>query len=160
MLALTKEDFNYKEENIRINKQYTNRELKAKTKTESSNRKIYLFEELNETLNEHIKTLKSDNKLLFPNTSGGYINANNLRRRFFYPLLKRSGIIKRVRLHDLRGSYIDMVLSSGLSIKFAQEQAGHSRSETTLNTYAKNSSDMIKTAEEKINFIFKNVRKM
>ena len=83
-----------------------------------------------------------------------YLNPNNLRTRFWYPLLKLCGIDKRVRLHDLRGSYIDMVLSSGLSVKFAQNQAGHAKSETTLNIYARNNADMIEKATERIGNIF------
>lgn len=47
-----------------------------------------------------------------------------------------------------------MILSSGLSIKFAQNQAGHSKSEKTLNVYARNNSDMITAATERIGNIF------
>ncbi len=43
-----------------------------------------------------------------------------------------------------------------MSIKFTQNNVGHSRSETTTNIYAKNNEDMIKVAQERINSIFKN----
>lgn len=59
-----------------------------------------------------------------------------------------------MRVHDLRGSYIDLTLSSGLSVKFTQNQVGHSKSKTTLDTYARNNQDMIKLATEKIDNIF------
>ena len=126
-----------------------------KTKTESSNRRIYLFDELKDVLFEHIQTLKPDNPLLFPSKAGTYLRGENFRKRVFYKLLKLCGINKRVRLHDLRGSYIDMVLSSGLSVKFAQNQVGHARSETTLNVYARNNNDMITSATNQLNSIFK-----
>ena len=154
IFALTKEDFNYEEKLIRINKQFTRNRLVSKAKTASSNRLIYIFDDLAEILKDHIKTLPKDNPLLFPNKSGNYLNPNNLRTRFWQPLLKLCNINKRVRLHDLRGSYIDMVLSSGLSVKFAQNQAGHSKSETTLNVYARNNDDMIAKATERIGNIF------
>lgn len=154
IFALTKDDFNYKDKTLRINKQYTRNRLILKTKTESSNRLIYIFDDLAEILKNHIQTLDKDNPLLFPNKAGNYLSAANLPRRFWHPLLELCGIKKRVRLHDLRGSYIDMVLSTGLSIKFAQNQVGHSKSETTLNVYARNNSDMIMEATETLGNIF------
>lgn len=155
IFALKKEDFNQKEGTITINKQYTHGKLVYKTKTEKSQRKIFLFNELKQELTKYVSE-KKDNSILFSNKSGGYIDAANFRKRVFYKLLKLCGINKRVRLHDLRGSYIDMVLSSGLSVKFAQNQVGHARGETTLNVYARNNDDMIKNATERLDRIFKN----
>ena len=154
IFALTKDDFNFDEKSLLINKQFTKNRLVHKTKTESSNRKIYIFDELAGVLREHIRRSDKENPILFPNRAGNYLNPHNLRQRFWYPLLELCEINKRVRLHDLRGSYIDMVLSSGLSVKFAQNQAGHAKSETTLNIYARNNSDMVARATEKIGNIF------
>lgn len=154
IFALTKEDFNYKEKCLYINKQFTKGNLVLHPKTKSSNRTIYIFDDLANLLKIHIKTLNVGNPLLFPNKAGNYINHNNFRNRVWKPLLKLCNINKRVRLHDLRGSYIDMTLSQGLSIKFTQNQVGHSRSEVTLNTYAKNNKDMINGATECIGNIF------
>lgn len=154
LLALEKADFNIDENYISITKQFNKGKLLDHPKTTHSNRKIYIFPELANVLKDHIKTLDKNNPLLFPNRAGGYMRPENLRRRVFYPLLEKCGIAKRVRLHDLRGSYIDMVLSSGLSVKFAQNQAGHSRTETTLNVYARNNHDMIEAATNQLNSIF------
>jgi len=154
IFALTKEDFNYKEKSILINKQFTKNKLYLKPKTEQSNRKIYIFEELAEILKNHIKKLDKDNPLLFPNRAGNYHNSSNFRVRFWYKLLEICKIKKRVRLHDLRGSYIDLLLSMGLSVKFAQNQVGHSKSETTLNIYAKNNQDMINSAQNILSNVF------
>ena len=120
-----------------------------------------MFDELKEVLYKHIQTLKPDNPLLFPSKAGTYLRGENFRKRVFYKLLELCEINKRVRLHDLRGSYIDMVLSSGLSVKFAQNQVGHARSETTLNVYARNNDDMILNATKQLNSIFeKNQQKI
>ena len=154
IFALTKDDFDYGNMTIRINKQFTNNQLVMRPKTVSSNRYINIFQDLAEVLKEHILTLDKDNPLLFPNQAGKYHNPSNFRTRFWYKLLKLCGIEKRVRLHDLRGSYIDMGLSSGLSVKFVQSQVGHSKAETTLNIYARNNEDMINKARDKINNIF------
>lgn len=154
IFALTKSDFNFEEQTITINKQYTKGKLLPHPKTASSNRKIYLFEGLANILQEHLRSLADDNNLLFPNRNGKYIDSNNFRTRVFYKLLKLCNITKRVRLHDLRGSYTDLTLSSGLSVKFTQNQLGHSRAETTTNIYARNNEDMIKSAQCVIGNIF------
>lgn len=155
IFALEKTDFCPDENCITITKQFTKRKLVQHPKTEHSNRKIYIFEDLKEVLVEHIKTLNPDNPLLFPSNAGTYLRGENIRRRVFYPLLKLCGINKRVRLHDLRGSYTDMTLSSGLSVKFTQNQLGHAKSDTTLNIYARNNHDMISMATNQLNSIFK-----
>lgn len=155
LIGLDKTDYDPNSLSIRINKQYTKGKLKHKPKTNSSNRTIYIFRMLAEVLNEHIKSLPKESKLLFPNKNNNYINVNNLRNRLWKPLLKECGINKRVRLHDLRGSYIDLVLSNKLSGKFAQSQAGHSKWETTFNVYAQNNEDMIEDAQLTLNEAFK-----
>lgn len=137
---------------ISVTKQFTKGKLKNTPKTSSSYRIVYFHQNLAEVLSEYIPTVKG--KILFPNEKGGYINANNFRNRVWKKLLEKCNINKRVRLHDLRGSYIDMTLSSGLSVKFTQNNVGHSRAETTTNIYARNNDDMINVAKEKMNTIF------
>lgn len=94
IFALTKEDFNFKEKTIRINKQFTRYKLSLKPKTASSNRIIYIFDDLNEILKEHIKTLDDNCPLLFPNSANNYHNPSNFRTRFYYPLLLIPHIFK------------------------------------------------------------------
>ena len=52
-----------------------------------------------------------------------------------------------------------MTLSSGLSIKFTQNNVGHARAETTTNIYARNNADMIKNAQSVLNEIFASPKK-
>jgi integrase len=152
LVALTKSDFNHKECSIIINKQYTHGELKHNPKTSSSNRVAYMFKSLAEELNNYIKTVEGE--LLFPSLSGGYIDINNYRRRFWTRLKELTGVPENMRLHDLRGSFIDLVLSSGLSVKFAQNNVGHSKAQTTLDWYAQNNSDMVNAAMERFEEVF------
>ena len=84
LFALTKDDFIPKENCIRINKQYSQRTLLPYTKTTSSNRYVYFFDDLKEVLEKHIETLDPNNPILFPNSKGGYIDAHNFRKRVFY----------------------------------------------------------------------------
>lgn len=152
IFGLNTSDVNLKEFSVKVNKQFTGDKLKFSPKTSSSNRTVYYFQDLAEVLQEYIPTVNGS--ILFPNNSGGYMNANNFRNRVWKKIKSACGITKRVRLHDLRGSYIDMTLSSGLSVKFTQNNVGHTRSETTTNIYARNNDDMIRIAKEKINEIF------
>ena len=152
IFALNKSDIDFEQATINVNKQFTKQRLKYKPKTSSSIRSVSIISDLLEVLKEYIKTVKGE--ILFPNNVGNYLNITNFRQRFWLKLLEACNITKRVRLHDLRGSYIDMVLSSGLSPKFAQNQVGHANIQTTLDVYAQNNQDMIEVANNKINDIF------
>lgn len=156
IFALEKKDFDPRENKIIVNKQFTKGKLYLHPKTATSNRDIYMFDDLAAVLDEHIKKLKPDCQLLFPNKIGGYMSADNFRRRVFYRILQLCGITKRVRLHDLRGSYTDLTLCAGLSVKFTQNQLGHAKAETTTNIYMRNNSDMIQAAVNNLDIIFKN----
>lgn len=151
LIALTKSDVNTKDLYIDVNKQYTQRELKD-TKTTSSRRRVYIFPDLAYCLADYIKEVEGD--LLFPSYAGTYITLENFRRRFWTTIKKEAGITKRVRLHDLRGSYIDLVLASGLSPKFAQSQVGHAKNSTTMDCYARNNLDMVKSATDTMGSFF------
>lgn len=152
LFALNKSDLFLDDNYININKQFTDGKLKLKPKTDSSIRKAYFFNDLKQVLTEYSNTI--DEGLLFPNSKGNYINANNFRNRVWKPILKLAKITKRVRIHDLRGTYIDTVLSSGGSPKFAQNNVGHKRNSTTMDIYARNNIDMIESALTKLDEIY------
>ena len=141
---------------VHINKQYTADQLEYHTKTSNSLRDAYLFNILTKVIRWHISNLSADSKLLFPNEAGGYINPSNFRNRIWKPLLKECGITKRVRLHDIRGSYIDLLLANGVSGKFAQENVGHGDWSVTYNEYSKNNRDGINNAMTILNNMFSN----
>lgn len=158
LFALNKSDIDFNNLSIKVNKQCIRAKLKHKLKTDKSNRTIYIFPDLAEVLQEYIQTVNGE--ILFPNNNGGYIDGNNFNRRQWKDIKEIAGITQRVRLHDLRGSYIDMVLSSGLSPKFAQNQVGHSKVQMTLDVYARNNRDMVDTARFTINNIFSHKEKI
>ena len=152
ILGLNKEDVDIENLTIRVNKQFSKDRLLLKPKTDSSNRFVHIFPDLAKELKKHIKTL--DGSILFPNSVGNYMNVNNFRNRYWNKLKKELGITKRVRIHDLRGTYIDLTLSSGLSPKFTQNNVGHSRNSTTMDIYARNNQDMVEQAQEVLNNVF------
>lgn len=109
-----------------------------------------------EVLEERIKKIADDRMLVFPNKVGNYISDKNFRERVWKPLLIYAEIKDRVRLHDLRGTYADIALSRGASIKFVQNQLGHAKSQTTLDVYARNNTDMIGRALKEMNGALRN----
>ena len=142
---------------LEVTKQFTKGLLKYMLKTDSSYRTVYFFDDLAEVLSDYMKDVEGE--ILFPNTKGTYINNDNFRDRVWKPLLNMVGIKKRTRLHDLRGSYVDIMLSKGVSPKFIQNNIGHSTMDMTLGWYAKNNAEMIEFARQKGNEAFSTCNK-
>ena len=61
--------------------------------------------------------------LVFSNTFGGPINAGEMLRASFYPLLRRAGL-SRIRFHDLRHTAATLMLSRGVHPKIVAERLG------------------------------------
>jgi integrase len=72
--------------------------------------------------------------LVFPNTIGGYFDANNWRAGWFYPLLRRAGL-PRIRPHDLRHTAATLLLARGVPVKVVSEMLGHANVGITLSIY-------------------------
>lgn len=72
--------------------------------------------------------------LLFHDSKGGYLNANNLYARSFYPLLEKAGLPK-IRFHDLRHTCATLLLSAGVDVLTVSKRLGHASPSITLNIY-------------------------
>ena len=161
LLALEVADVNFENKSIKFNKQFTKGKFKDGTKNPArvvqiKERDVYITDDIIAILQENINSLPEGTKILFPSQVNGYLSDTNLRRRIWQPLLAYVGIIDRVRLHDLRGSYADIALEHGASIKFIQNQLGHAKAETTLDIYMKNNKDMINKALQQLDGVFTN----
>ena len=55
-------------------------------------------------------------------------------RRGWYRLLSKAGI-RRVRFHDLRHTWVSLLIQTGAHAKYIQEQAGHGSIQVTMDTY-------------------------
>jgi integrase len=73
--------------------------------------------------------------LVFPNEIGRPIEAGNLVRRSFSPLLKRAGV-PRIRFHDLRHTAASLLLAEGKHPKIVADMLGHSQIGITLDLYS------------------------
>jgi integrase len=74
--------------------------------------------------------------LVFPSTTGGPMNRNNLLKRHFKPLARTAGLPKEATLYTLRHTFATLWLESGENPKILQEILGHSRIDVTLNVYS------------------------
>ena len=81
--------------------------------------------------------------------------------RHFKMLLKRAGITKNLRFHDMRHTFATLAIESGVPIKTVQEMLGHENIQTTLGTYAHVSAKMrTKAAEIMTGHISKHLSKV
>lgn len=88
-----------------------------------------------------------DLDLVFPNEAGKPMDAGNLLRRHFYPLLESSGL-PRVRFHDLRHTAATLALGKGIHPKIVSDMLGHSAVGTTLDLYSHVTPTMAREAAD------------
>lgn len=70
---------------------------------------------------------------VFLSPEGQQWDERNLRRGW-YRLLSNAGL-RRVRFHDLRHTWVSLLIQKGAHAKYIQEQAGHSSIQVTMDTY-------------------------
>jgi integrase len=76
-----------------------------------------------------------DQGLVFATEIGTPLSESNVRNRSFHPILEKAGL-PRIRFHDLRHTCATLLLAQGVHPKLVQEQLGHSKIGTTLDTYS------------------------
>jgi integrase len=77
----------------------------------------------------------ADHGLIFSSEIGTPLNPENLVKRSFKPLLKRSGL-PEIRFHDLRHTCATLLMGRGVHPKLVQELLGHATIAMTLDTYS------------------------
>jgi integrase len=84
-----------------------------------------------------------DNNLIFPNTVGKPMNAGNLYRREFQPLLERADLAEEgFTIHSLRHTFATTLAEKGVHPSTAQKMLGHSDIRMTLAIYTHATDDM------------------
>ena len=88
-----------------------------------------------------LDSLWKDNDLVFPTATGTPMDADNLVKRSFRPLVARARL-PRIRFHDLRHTFATLLLSRGTHPKVVQEMLGHADISQTMDTYSHVLPDM------------------
>ena len=151
-LGLTEDVLDFKNNSIKINKQfkfvssteYGLGELKSK----NSNRVIPIPESTMNVIKLYID--------MYPRAKDGRIFDFGEKRSFQTVMNKRIKTLGfNVCLHELRHTYATKLVASGLDFKTAAYILGHTV-EQTMNTYSHVTDDMKEIAANKINNIFKS----
>lgn len=134
--AIEKEVIDFKKSQIWVHKQYTNRELKDRNKTRESTRIVDFSPTIGGIIKWHIKKYSIFSGLLFRGKDGKPISANWANKRF-NELLKLCGYAENyIRLHDLRGQFVDIMHTLGMPDVYISRQVGHARTSTTNDIYS------------------------
>lgn len=83
----------------------------------------------------HSCGLYEDRNLVFATEIGTPLDASNVVRRSFKPLLKTAGL-PNIRFHDLRHTCATLLFGKGLHPKIVQERLGHSSISVTMDVYS------------------------
>ncbi len=128
LLALTPADFDFKQNNLRINKSYQRlhgEDVITTPKTPKSNRIVKMPQFLGEEIQEYLGMLYEigENDRIFPVTKH-YLHHEMTRGA------KAAGV-KRIRIHDLRHSAISLLIEMGFSALAIADRVGHESIEIT-----------------------------
>jgi integrase len=106
-----------------------------RSKTPASRRTITLPPECVQELERLRAHAPRDDRLVFCQTNGKPLHANNIRQRDLYPRARALGLPWRRAFHNFRHAHATMLLHHGISAKIVQERLGHSQAGFTLSTY-------------------------
>ena len=132
MLALSKQDIDFENNQIHISKTYyrmDRRDIITTPKTEQSARTIDIPEFLKEEIKDYVERLYGlpDNERIFPIVAEAV--QHKLKRQ-----CEKAGV-KKIRVHDLRHSHVAYLINQGVQPLIIKERLGHRDIKITLNTY-------------------------
>ncbi|BES66090.1 site-specific integrase [Gottschalkiaceae bacterium SANA] len=132
-LALTLDDFDFREQTVSVTKNYARHEgqdLILEPKTPKSKRTITIPRAVSNIVQEYLTVLYDyqPHDRLFPITR---TTMNGVMKRKCKEMN-----LKRIRIHDLRHSHASLLIEMGFSPLLISERLGHENIETTLQTYS------------------------
>lgn len=155
--AICIDDIDFNKNQIWITKQYTRRKIKERTKTLSSRRIVDFPPSIGKIIKWHIRKYRIFSGYLFKGKDGNRPVSANWINSEFDKLLQACGYSKYyMRVHDLRGQFVDILHTLGLPTVYISRQVGHARTSTTNDIYSAIMSDVhinAKTALEELNIL-------
>jgi integrase len=91
--------------------------------------------------------------LVFPSQTGGLYEPRNLNHHFDRAL-KRAGLPKTTRFHDLRHSAATLMLLQNVPLRVISQILGHTQMRTTADTYAHVLPELERQAADQIDALF------
>ena len=152
LIALTPEDFDFKEKVIRVNKSLTesNGGITSVTTKSGHSRDLPIPDFLANELKPLVISTPFGTSV-FRSAKGGNLRKSNFSRRVFQPAVKLAEL-SDVTFHELRHTAISQQISGGADVVSVSKVAGHSSPATTLRIYAHEldkSQDLIRDTIEK-----------
>lgn len=134
LLGLTWDCINWQSKRIRVHKSLYRNKL-IDPKSHNSIRNIDMPDKLISTLRQWQQICPEGEKnLVFPNSVGEFLDADNMIKRRFLPCLKLAGI-NAIRFHDLRHTYTSILIAENVPLKYIQSHLGHSSIQVTMDRY-------------------------
>jgi len=131
LLALEWSDIDFDNRKIKVSKSYK-RGLTSGTKT-GKTRYVDISDKLFIVLKIEFQTSLS--KYVFINSKGKRHEQNTISKHF-KRIIKRFDL-RDIRFHDIRHTFISLLISNGAKIIYVKEQAGHSSIKITIDIYSK-----------------------
>ena len=141
LLALSWSDIDFNERLIHVRRNRTAGQVG--TPKSGKSRKVDVSQQLTNVLKSLLVERKAEKlkkgwkelpEIVFCGTGGGPLDADNLRHRVFYKVVKKAEI-GELRIHDLRHSYASMLIANGESLAYVRDQLGHSSIKVTVDLY-------------------------
>lgn len=96
-----------------------------------------------------------NNDLVFCTATGTPIRLTSIHRAF-KPILQEAKLPEKIRIYDLRHSFVTFSLIAGVDAKTVSYEAGHASVAFTLDTYGNVLNEMRETASDKREQLFRN----
>ncbi len=93
-----------------------------------------------------------DLDVVFCNSEGKPLDADNFIKREFLPTMRRAKI-KQIRFHDIRHTNVALRIEQEQNIKYIQNQLGHASIQTTLDRYGHLIKEVNQEEAEKLDSI-------
>ena len=161
VLAIKNNDINLQEHNLYVNSTLTRDNtdktiLGETTKTQNSKRIITITDNVKRILEDSIHNQYNNNLNLLFYDKNGFITPSEINS-YLIRLNKRYSIANELHNHMLRHTYATRCIEAGMSVKVLQKKLGHSKIETTLNTYASVLARFEDQEDDKLNCYLENI---